>query len=75
MDSDGQIDIRGRLRAQAARQLTIARLGAPDDWQGELRDALRAQRVLPSPWARGSDARLFVESFAIFFVAAMMFLI
>ena len=75
MDSDAQIDIRQRLRAHAARQLAIARLSAPADWQGELREALRAQRALPSPWARGSDMRLFVESFAIFFVATMMFLI
>lgn len=75
MDSDAQIDIRERLRAHAARQLAIARLGAPADWQDELREALRAQRALPSPWARGSDMRLFVESFAIFFVATMMFLL
>jgi len=75
MDSDAQIDIRERLRAYAARQLAIARLSAPEDWQGELREALRAQRALPSPWARGSDVRLFVESFAIFFVATLMFLI
>ena len=75
MDSDGQIDIRERLRAHGARQLAIARLSAPDDWQGELRDTLRGQRALPSPWARGSDTRLFVESFAICFVATMMFLL
>ncbi|PQM27620.1 hypothetical protein CVO77_03320 [Sphingopyxis lindanitolerans] len=75
MDSDRQIDIRERLRAHAARQLTIARLNAPEDWQGELVSALRAQRATPSFWAPGSDLRLFLESFAIFFVATMMFLI
>ncbi|WP_428682226.1 hypothetical protein [Sphingopyxis sp.] len=75
MDSEAQIDIRERLRAHGARQLAIARLSAPEDWQGELREALRTQRALPSPWARGSDTRLFLESFAIFFVATMMFLL
>jgi len=75
MDSDAQIDIRGRLRSHAARQLVIARLNAPEDWQGELVSTLRAQRAVPSPWARGSDTRLFLESFAIFFVATMMFLL
>lgn len=75
MDSDDQIDIRHRVRAHTARQLTIARLNAPEDWQGELRSALRARQAPPSIWARDGDVRLFLESFAIFFVAAMMFLI
>ena len=55
--------------------LTIARLNAPEDWQGELRSALRARQAPPSIWARDGDVRLFLESFAIFFVATMMFLI
>ncbi|MBN8844863.1 MAG: hypothetical protein J0H88_16605 [Sphingomonadales bacterium] len=75
MDSDENINIRGRLRAHAARQLTIARMGAPDDWQVELRALIQAERVPAPLLAKGSDTRLFVESFAIFFVAAMMFLI
>ena len=75
MDSDDQIDIRGRLRAYATRELTIARLTMPDDWQAELRAMLQAERVPLALWARGSDTRLFLESFAIFFVATMMFLI
>ena len=75
MDSDEQIDIRDRLRGYAARQLVIARLGAPANWQDELRETLAAQRAIPSLWAKGSDTRLFLESFAIFFVATMMFLI
>ncbi|MGV7120578.1 hypothetical protein [Sphingopyxis sp. 550A] len=75
MDSGRQIDIRERLRAHAARQATIARLTAPEDWQGELVRMLRTQRPLPSPWSRDGDLRLFLESFAIFFVATMMFLI
>lgn len=75
MDSGRQIDIRERLRAHAARQVTIARLNAPEDWQGELVSALRTGRVVPSFWSRDGDMRLFLESFAIFFVATMMFLI
>lgn len=76
MDSDSQIDIRGRLRSHIARSLTIARLSAPDDWQDQLRYDLSMQRALPPGiWSRDSDVRLFLESFAIFFVAAMMFLI
>lgn len=75
MDSDTQIDIRDRLRSHASRQLTIARLSAPDDWQDRLRYDLSMQRAIPAVWSRDSDVRLFLESFAIFFVAAMMFLI
>ena len=46
MDSDEQIDIRDRLRGYAARQLVIARLGAPANWQDELRETLTAQRAV-----------------------------
>jgi len=75
MDSDDRIDIRNLVRAHGARQLVIARLSAPDDWQGELRRALVSERAAGHFWSRSSDVRLFLESFAIFFTAAMMFLI
>ena len=58
----------------SARQLTIARLSAPADWQGELRQALAAHREPVSIFA-GSDLRLFLQSFAVFFTTTMMFLI
>lgn len=73
MDSD-HIDIRRRIQAHSSRQLTIARLSAPADWQGELRQALAAHREPVSIFA-GSDLRLFLQSFAVFFTATMMFLI
>lgn len=73
MDSD-HIDIRRRIQMHSARQLTIARLSAPADWQGELRQALAAHREPVSIFS-GSDLRLFLESFAVFFTATMMFLI
>lgn len=75
MDADTPIDIRGRVRAHGARQTILARLLAPDDWQGELRSALAEHRTRRPLFARDSDIRLFAESFAIFFTAAMMFLI
>ncbi|MBA3941426.1 MAG: hypothetical protein C0520_09480 [Sphingopyxis sp.] len=75
MDSDEHIDIRGRIRAYGARQLTLARLSAPDDWQDELRGALRAQRAPRPIFARDGDLRLFLESFAVFFTATMIFLL
>lgn len=74
MDSKDHIDIRSRIRAHGARQLVIARLRAPADWQGELRTALAAHREPVTIFA-GSDLRLFIQSFAIFFTATMMFLI
>ena len=74
MDSD-HINIRERLRAHGARQLVIARMRAPADWQAELRSALVAQRTPQPFWNRSSDVRLFLESFAIFFTASMMFLL
>lgn len=73
MDSD-HIDIRRRIQAHSSRQLTIARLSAPADWQGELRQALAAHREPVSIFA-GSDLRLFLQSFAVFFTTTMMFLI
>lgn len=75
MESD-YIDIRNRIRAHGARQLTLARLSAPADWQGELRRALVADRPAPRPfWTHDGDLRLFLESFAVFFTATMMFLL
>ncbi|APW74217.1 hypothetical protein C3E99_09415 [Sphingopyxis sp. MG] len=75
MDSGQRIDIRGRVRAHCVRQVAIVRLAAPSDWQGELRAALAAQRRPRSMFDSGSDLRLFLESFAIFFTATMMFLL
>ncbi|MDO9362204.1 MAG: hypothetical protein Q7T60_04715 [Sphingopyxis sp.] len=74
MDSNDHIDIRSRIRAYGARQLVIARLRAPADWQGELRTALAAHRQ-PVTIFSGSDLRLFLQSFAVFFTATVMFLI
>lgn len=74
MDSNDHIDIRHRVRAHGARQLVIARLNAPEDWQRELRTALAAHREPVSIFA-GSDLRLFLQSFAVFFTAMMMFLL
>lgn len=75
MDSDDHVDIRGRIRAHGARQLTVARLAAPEDWQEELRVLLRQERARKPLFSRNSDIRLFAESFAIFFTATMMFLL
>ena len=75
MDSDDPIDIRRRLRAYGARQVQIARLAAPQDWQGELREAIAQTRARQPLFVRDGDIRLFAESFAVFFTAAMMFLI
>lgn len=72
MDSNDHIDIRGRVRAHGARQLTIARMNAPADWQRELRAALAAQRA-PVTIFSNNDFRLFLQSFAIFFTATMLF--
>jgi hypothetical protein len=72
MDSDDHIDIRGRVWTHGARQLTIARLNAPADWQGELRRALATHRE-PVTIFSNNDFRLFLQSFAIFFTATMLF--
>ncbi|GAO78746.1 MULTISPECIES: hypothetical protein [unclassified Sphingopyxis] len=74
MDSDNHINIRTRVREYGARRLVIARLNAPADWQSELRTALAAHRE-PATIFSNNDFRLFLQSFAIFFTAAMMFLI
>ena len=72
MDSNDHIDIRGRVRSHGARQLTIARLNAPTDWQGELRRALATHRQ-PATIFSSNDLRLFLQSFGIFFTATMLF--
>ncbi|MEQ8309660.1 MAG: hypothetical protein RIA72_03065 [Sphingopyxis sp.] len=72
MDSGEHVDIRGRIRAHGARQLTIARMNAPADWQGELRAALATHRK-PATIFSNNDFRLFLQSFAIFFTATMLF--
>lgn len=74
MDSDDHIDIRGLVRDHGARQLVIARLNAPADWQRELRTALAAHREPVTIFSK-NDFRLFLQSFAIFFTATMMFLL
>lgn len=74
MESHENPDIRERIRAHGARQLVIARMSAPADWEGELRRALVSERAATArPWG-SKDAWLFAQSFAIFFTAAMMFL-
>lgn len=73
-DSELRIDIRDRIRAHGARQLTIARLAAPADWENRLRHAI-AQHREPVTIFQGSDLRLFVQSFLVFFTATMVFLI
>jgi hypothetical protein len=75
MGNHHRVDIRDRVRTHGTRQRTIARLRAPDDWQRVLRSSLAEQRR-PRPILVGSnDLKLFLESFAIFFTAAMMFLL
>ena len=72
MDSNDHVDIRGRIRAHGARQLTIARMNAPADWQDELRRALAGHRESATILSN-NDLRLFLQSFAIFFTATMLF--
>ncbi|MGH6652157.1 MAG: hypothetical protein ACREB7_13620 [Sphingopyxis sp.] len=74
-DPELRIDIRDRLRAHGSRQLVIARMQAPADWEGALRHEI-AQHRRPQPLIVGSsDFKLFLQSFLIFFTATMMFLI
>lgn len=71
---DVPIDIRARLRAAQSRRLHIARLSAPADWQAGLREAIAETRPARGIWFNRDDARQFLQSFAIFFTAAMVFL-
>jgi hypothetical protein len=72
-DSD-TVNIRQRVRDHHLRQLKVAALAAPADWQSALRDALVAERK-PAPLIVSSaDVKLFLQSFCIFFVTLMVFL-
>ena len=74
-DPELRIDIRDRVRAHGNRQLMIARMVAPADWQSELRYELAQHRKPQSILSGSTDLKLFLQSFAIFFTATMMFLI
>jgi hypothetical protein len=73
-DPNEPTDIRQRLRDHHLRQLKIAALGAPADWQSALREALTAERKASEPLISFRDIKLFVQSFVIFFVSLMVFL-
>jgi hypothetical protein len=68
------IDIRQRLRDHHLRQLKIAALGAPADWQLALREALAAERKPQPLFISATEAKLFLQSFLIFFTTLMVFL-
>lgn len=75
MNSDtDHIDIRQRLREHHLRQLKVAALGAPVDWQKALQEALVAERKPQPLWISPQDAKLFLQSFLIFFTSLMVFL-
>ena len=73
-DPELRIDIRDRIRDHGRRQVAIARLTAPIDWEGALRHAI-AQHREPVTIFKGSDLKLFVQSFLVVFTATMAFLI
>lgn len=75
LDPDLRIDIRGRLRDHGARQLAIARLRVPADWEDSLRRAIAAERRSRPGLVSSRDVRLFLESFAVFFTATIVFLL
>jgi hypothetical protein len=68
------VDIRNRVRDHHLRQLKVAVLSAPVDWKSSLRDAIRAERKPEPMFISMRDAKLFVQSFLIFFTALMVFL-
>lgn len=72
-DPELRVDIRDRIRDHGKRQLVIARMSAPADWESALRHAIARHRE-PVTIFGGSDLKLFVQSFAIFFTALMVFL-
>lgn len=75
IDIDSEtINIRHRVRAHHLRQLKVAALAAPADWQAALRDALVAERKPVPLIVSMADLKLFFQSFAIFFVTLMVFL-
>ena len=72
---DRPIDIRARVSGARRRERRLAQLNAPADWHDQLRAAI-AETQGPRPlWFSSADAKMFLNSFAIFFVAAMAFLI
>ncbi len=72
-DSD-TVNIRERVRAHHLRQLKVAALAAPADWQAALRAALAAERKPAPLLVSTSDVKLFLQSFAVFFTTLMVFL-
>lgn len=68
------INIRHRVRAHHLRQLKVAALAAPADWEAALRAALAAERKPEPTVVSTRDVKLFVQSFTIFFVTLMVFL-
>ena len=73
-DEIDTVDIRQRLREHHLRQLKIAALGAPADWQLALREALATERKPQPLWFSARDVKLFLQSFIIFFVGLMVYL-
>lgn len=73
-DEEVPINIRQRLRDHHLRQLKVAALGAPADWQSALRQALTAERQPQPLWLSARDLKLFLQSFLIFFTTLMVFL-
>lgn len=72
-DSDA-VNIRQRVREHHLRQLKVAALAAPADWQAALRAALIAERKPAPVIVSMRDVKLFLQSFGIFFVTLMVFL-
>jgi hypothetical protein len=68
------VDIRQRLREHHLRQLKVAALSAPVDWQSALRDALATERKAQPMFISMRDVKLFLQSFLIFFTTLMVFL-
>ena len=75
IDTDSPaVNIRQRLREHHLRQLRVAALAAPADWQSALRDALIAERKPVPLVVSTADVKLFLQSFVVFFVTLMVFL-
>jgi hypothetical protein len=68
------VNIRQRVRDHHMRQLKVAALSAPADWQSALRAALQAERGPTPPIITARDVKLFVQSFLMFFTTLMVFL-
>lgn len=75
IDIDSEtVNIRQRVREHHLRQLKVAALAAPADWQAALRDALIAERKPVPLIVSTADLKLFLQSFVVFFVTLMVFL-